>query len=128
MDRYNPDQAPEAGAWNSLDEGERILLARQYHKRKGIRLPNANLHAVFHVIVENQIAMGAEMNVSRTLDRLIADGLDRHDALHAIASVLAEHMHGMLSGSPTEFRPDAYASDLDALTVETWRQSGEDGA
>ncbi len=42
-----------------------------------------------HVVVENQIALGDEIPVARNLHQLMAQGLDRHDAIHAIASVKA---------------------------------------
>lgn len=124
MYRYDPDQAPNQSEWLALDDSEKNLLVKQYHKRERVKLPNADLHAAFHVVVENQIAIGDELNVSTTLDRLVADGLDRHDAVHAIASVLAGHIHSMMSDEPSEFSESAYASELDALTVEKWRELG----
>jgi hypothetical protein len=45
-------------------------------------------HAANHVIVENQLAMGDATVVPATLARLMQEGLDRHDAIHAIGSVL----------------------------------------
>jgi hypothetical protein len=90
-----------------------------------MKLPNAAVHAVIHVVVENQVAMGDEMNVAKTLDRLRSDGLDRHDAVHAIGAVLAGHMHSMLGGHASEFSREAYASNLDALTVGKWRKIGQ---
>jgi hypothetical protein len=42
---------------------------------------------VFHVIVENQAAQGLETPVRRTLARLQAEGLSRHDAVHAVGSI-----------------------------------------
>jgi len=124
MEKYNPKQAPDPGAWNAMDESERISLVKQFHKRKRVKLPNATMHALVHVIVENQIALGDEMNVSTTLDRLLAEGLNRHDAIHAIGTVAASHIHSMMSGQGSEFNQDAYASDLDALTAEKWRKMG----
>jgi hypothetical protein len=117
MDRYDPNQAPDPTEWNALDESEQILLVKQYHKRKRVKLPNAKVHAVFHVIVENQITMGEELRVSKTLDRLLADGLNRHDAVHAIGAVLAGHLNRLMGEGSAEFSEEAYASDLDALTV-----------
>lgn len=125
MNRYDPNQAPDPREWNALDEPEQILLAKQYHESERVDLPNAAVHAVFHVVVENQIAMGEEMTVSKTLDRLVADGLDRHEAVHAIGAILAGHMHSMMGEESSEFSEDAYASDLDALTVEKWREMGQ---
>lgn len=126
MDTYDPNHAPDPTWWKALDESEQIYHVKQYHKRKRIKLPNANLHAGFHAIVENQIALGDELNVSKTLDRLLAEGLDRHDAVHAIGSVLAAHMHRMMSKRSSGFSKDEYASDLDALTAETWGESGQE--
>jgi hypothetical protein len=125
MDRYEPNRAPDPREWNALDESEQIVLVQQYHKHERVELPNAAVHAVFHVVVENQIVMGDEMNVSKTLHRLQADGLDRHVAVHAIGSVLAAHLNGIMGEQAAEFSSDDYASDLDALTVEKWREMDE---
>jgi hypothetical protein len=40
-----------------------------------------------HVVVENQVALGEATSVPEALDRLINEGLDRHDAVHAVGSV-----------------------------------------
>jgi hypothetical protein len=125
MNTYNPNVAPDPDTWNALEETERVRIVEQYHKRKRIRMPNRRAHAIFHVIVENQIAMGDELNVACTLDRLMSEGLDRHEALHAVGSVLAEHMHSMMSGEPEDFSESRYSSDLDDLTAEKWKQMGQ---
>src|SRR5439155_17972527 len=93
MKRYDPLVPPSPEEWESIDEAERIRLAGEYHRRARIRLPNVRVHAVFHVIVENQIALGDETPVRRTMARLMSEGLDRHEAIHAVGSVLAAHMH-----------------------------------
>jgi hypothetical protein len=59
----------------------------QYHRRQGIRLPDKTVHALIHVIVENQVALGDKYPVKSVLSRLIAEGLNRHEAVHAIGSV-----------------------------------------
>ena len=125
MNTYNPNQAPDPDEWKALAEDVRLLLVKQYHKHKRIRLPNATLHAVFHAVVENQVAMGDEMNVARTLQRLLSEGLDRHDAIHAIGFVLAGHMRNMMSGAAPTFNETQYASDLEALTPEKWIQMAQ---
>jgi hypothetical protein len=93
--KYDPDRAPDAESWLKLDEQEGIDLVRTYHRRHRIRLPNADLHAVFHLTVENQIAMG-EPAIVEAMARLQRDGLSRHDAIHAIGSVLASHIHDIM--------------------------------
>ena len=50
-----------------------IRLVEEYHQRARIRLPNAAAHALFHAAVENQIALGDETPVKRTVERLQAD-------------------------------------------------------
>ena len=71
-----------------MDEAERIRLVEHYHRTARIKLPSVKAHSTFHVIVENQLAENVEP-VVRAMNRLTNEGLTRHDALHAIASVLA---------------------------------------
>jgi len=126
MDKYDPNKAPDPVEWMEIDESERITLIDHYHRHARVKLPNVQLHAHFHVIVENQIALGDEMNVAKTLKRLMGDGLDRHDALHAVASVLSRHMYRLMSRESSEFSPEDYAADMEALTVEKWRELGKE--
>lgn len=120
---YDPDKHLDVDEWQSTDEGEKEILVEDYHETAGVELPNAHLHAAVHVIVENQIAMGDELSVRRTLDRLMAEGLGRHDAVHAIGSVVSAHMFNMLKAEKT-FDDESYHADLERLTAESWRNSG----
>ena len=70
-----------------------------------------------HVIIENQLASGEPTQVRAALGRLRAAGLGRHEAIHAIASVLVRHLHGLLRGTPAEH---LYEAEVDALTAEGW--------
>jgi hypothetical protein len=97
MKRYDPLVAPDPESWLTTDEGERQRLVERYHRRQGVRLPNLRLHAVIHVVVESQVAMGDELPVAGTLARLITEGLDRHEAIHAIGNVLAGHIHDLMT-------------------------------
>ena len=122
--RYDPLKAPEPEEWLLLDESERIRLAAEYHRRARIRLSNRKLHAQFHVIAENQIALGDKIPVRRTLVRLMEDGLDRHEAIHAIGLVLGEHMYDLVHGAVAQPDPNQpYFTALDRLTAEEWRRS-----
>ena len=63
--------------------------------------------------------------VKAKLLKLMREGLDRHEALHAIGSVLAEHLCNMLSLEASEGDPNIrYHQALESLTAESWRQSG----
>ena len=122
MDPSNPDRPPPAAEWLDTDEGRRIEQVSLYHRRMRIRLPNPQLHAVIHVIVENQLALG-EPAVVETLARLQQDGLDRHDALHAIGSVLAADLYDLMQeGShATDAVWRRYLERLQTLTAAAWR-------
>ena len=61
----------------------------------------------------------------RALVRLMEEGLDRHEAIHAIAMALSEHIWDLLQGVGP--KPDSnapYFAALDHLTAEEWRRSG----
>jgi hypothetical protein len=122
--RYDPLKAPDSEEWLALDEQERIDLARDYHRRKGIRPPNATLHATLHAIVESQIALADETPVRRTAQRLMDEGLDRHEAIHAIGLVLIEFIRDLMSAPKPGGDPNVpYFAALERLTAEDWRRS-----
>lgn len=122
MNTYDPSKTPNAREWLAIDEGMRYELVRSYHRRTRVRPPNSRLHAAMHVAVENQIALG-EPAVVETLGRLLAEGLQRHNAIHAIGSVLADHMQALLKGAappdPAAANRD-YAAALRRLTAAGW--------
>ena len=129
MKRYDPLKAPDPKEWLALDEQQRISVAQQYHVAARIKVPNVRLHATAHAIVENQIALGEEIPVARTLRRLMAEGLDRHEAIHAIGSVLMGFIHDLMKQTETHGEPagdpnQAYYAELESLTAESWRRSG----
>ena len=62
-------------------------------------------------------------HVTATLARLRQEGLDRHDAIHAIGSVLADHMRQLMTGELNVPDPNPiYFAALDRLTAESWRR------
>lgn len=125
--RYDPDKHPDPKEWLALDEDDRLQGVREYHQKKRIRLPNARLHAVIHVIVENQVALGKEIPAKSTLLRLMREGLDRHDAVHAIGSALAAHLFDLLKIRPEGTDLNAiYYAELRRLTAESWRKSASE--
>ena len=124
MDDYDPLEAPDPEEWRESDEGERILTVEDYHRRARTKLPNRTVHATIHVVVENQLAEPVP-EVVAVLGRLMEEGLDRHDAIHAIGSVLAKHMFSALQGDDTYDLNEAYLRDLKDLTAETWLASAE---
>jgi hypothetical protein len=128
LDGYDPEEAPDPGEWLERDEDERRRLVEAYHARAGIDLPNADIHAAIHVIVENQIAFGDEVPVGRTIGRLMAEGLGRHEAVHAVGSVVSGFISDAARGrnrSKDEFTND-YNAAVERLTAEGWCRSFEE--
>ena len=120
---YDPTIAPDPGEWLELDEDERRLRIESYHRRAGTHLEREEVHAIFHLIIENQIASGDPQIVGPTVNRLMAEGLDRHEAIHAIGSVLGGFMADMVREKGAVLFPnDAYSAALERLTAESWRR------
>jgi hypothetical protein len=128
MPKYDPDHAPDPKHWLALDEQLRISLAERFHRAARIELPSIKTHAAFHAIVENQIAMQHAPAV-RAMERLAKQGLSRHECLHAIGWVLAQHLYE-LSTSTTEDTPAVnqarYDAALERLTAADWRAQAEE--
>ena len=99
-----------------------MVLVEDYHRRAKIDLPQAKLHAAIHAVVERQLAEQLPAAVN-ALQRLLAEGLERHDAIHAIGSVLGEHMRQLMIGALDAENPNAsYFGALDQLSVSSWRR------
>jgi hypothetical protein len=130
IENYDPLVEPAPDDWLAADEQSRIDAITRYHLREGFKGERLGAHAAVHGIVENQIALGDELPVRRTLQRLIAEGLDRHDAIHAIGSILVGHINELVrkadlgDGKAAGDTNDAYFSELERLTAKSWRRSG----
>jgi hypothetical protein len=85
-----------------------------------VELPNEEAHATIHVIVENQIAAGDETPARETLGRMIREGLDRHDAIHAIGNVLVGYMQELAGGAAAAGANEKYNEELRKLTAAEW--------
>jgi hypothetical protein len=95
-DEYDVANPPPAEEWLEMDEGERILVVEEAHRRT--RAPigqNATAHATIHVVVDNRLAAGDAVVVA-AYDRFRAAGIDRHTTVHALASAVTRHMVAVL--------------------------------
>jgi len=120
LKRYDPNKAPDPGDWLAGDEARRIDLVSSYHRRAGAPLPSLKGHSTLHVIVENQLAT-AEPAVVETLSRLQGEGLTRHAAVHAIGSILLEHLNWLMQQAEVPSEPNArYFRRLENLTAAGW--------
>jgi hypothetical protein len=75
--------APNRDVWLATDEQERIDAVLKSHRLARIELPNKQLHASVHSIVENQLAEKVA-SVVEAMPRLMKEGLTRHEAVHAL--------------------------------------------
>lgn len=117
--RYDPEVTPDRVEWLATTEADRLAAVRRHHKSVTRGTESPALHAAIHVVVETQLA---ERHPAATaaMDRLIADGLSRHDALHAIGSLVAEDIFDILK-SRRPHDPKTYARKLYQLTAASWR-------
>ena len=124
--QYDAIEQPNSEIWLDLDETERVDLVIDYHRRIGVQLETPELHATAHVVVENQVALGDATPVPETLDRLMDEGLDRHEAVHAIGSILMRIMfdavHKPDDGSDINAN---YYRELTLLTAADWRSKSK---
>jgi len=121
---YDPSVAPDSTAWLDMDEDERLEMVREYHRRRRIKLPNLDAHALTHAVIENQLEEGL-VPASSAFNRLLAEGLDRHEAVHALGSVLMEHIWNLTNKPRGDGDPNApYLAALEKLTAASWRNCG----
>ncbi|SIT37903.1 conserved hypothetical protein [Paraburkholderia piptadeniae] len=62
------------------------------------------------------------------MHRLAKEGLMRHDAIHAIASVVAEHVFDALNtgqSDDADVSQARYLAAVERLTAATWREGGK---
>lgn len=126
MSKYDPAIGPDPAEWGSLEDDEKLEIVQQYHEQHDADLPDVALHSLIQTVVENQVALGAETPVADTLARLKKEGLDRHDAIHAVASVLVNYLYEMMGGSDASGHTEQYYEALTELTAESWGAQGGD--
>ena len=85
---------------------DKIFEIRQAILREHTERPHPDLsrdalkiHLVIHELVEKQLVEGDPPEVEETLSRLLARGLTRHEALHAIGKVITQEAYGMMRGA-----------------------------
>ena len=100
-----------------------MRLAAAHHRAARIRLPSVETHALFNAVVENQVAEGLDC-VVRAMARLMSEGLSRHDALHAIGSVVAEHPYAIARKTKDDPKTiqTQYNAAVEQLSAKVWRQ------
>jgi hypothetical protein len=127
MTEYDPNVPPDPDEWSEMDEEECIAAALEYHQEQEGEMQRIRMHAMIHATVENQVAMGEEIPVAATVERLMGEGLSRHDAIHAVGCVLSDHLQRVFEGdAPSKVLNRRYYRELKELTPESWRERFEE--
>ncbi|OUL56616.1 hypothetical protein [Pseudoalteromonas ulvae] len=121
MDTYNPNKEVDSESWLALDEDTRIDLVHDFHSGLDLELAEdgLQLHSSIHVIVENQLAMEVDL-LPETIAKLTRQGLNRHEAIHAIGAIITEDIFDVMKGNTEEFSPKKYRRKLQKLTAKRW--------
>ncbi len=126
MEIYDALTAPDPKEWLETDEYEQLDLVEDYHRR--VRAPlsrsQRTLHANLHVVIENQIAAADPALAGQTVERLMKEGLDRHEAVHAVAAIMAVKIQEVVHNNKLFDQPD-YLTQLERLSAERWRRQDE---
>lgn len=121
MNEHDLEVTPSAEEWLALDEDQRIARIQEAHVRTGAPAgQSASAHASIHVVVENRLAEGAAPVVA-AYERCRAAGLDRHTAIHALASVVTNHMLGVLE-QRADFSQETADRDFAAIDPAQWQR------
>lgn len=124
---YDASRSPDPADWLAAAEDTRLAAVERHHLglTTHARMPRPRLHAALHLVVESQLAAGEPPEARRALERLLAGGLDRHEAVHAIGLVVSDVTSAAMDGRRFDAR--LYAAELDALTPERWRALSSGG-
>ncbi len=127
MDKYDALTPPAPEEWLQLDEAEQQLLVEDYHHGLADELPSLQMHVLAHMIAETQVAMGSSTRAAATVERLLGEGLDRHDAIHAVGSVVMSLIAELMQEPPSGRDVKADLDErLDELTATSWLKGESD--
>ena len=121
LTHYDPEEAPDPQDWLSLDEQKQLQWVCDYHVAAHADLPDLRAHAVVHTVVEARIAQNSEPTAS-TVDRLRREGLSRHEAIHAVGSVVTGRGRIFWPLPDAEEQQRQWNAELEALSADGWRR------
>jgi hypothetical protein len=106
---------------------ERVRREHEQAPHPSMEGSRLRLHLAVHVVVETQVKAGAPAIVAATLDRLQREGLDRHEAVHAIGSVASEEVVVCLARGQA-YDEERYTQRLAELSAASWNEAWEQAA
>jgi hypothetical protein len=119
-DTFDMSRAPDPAAWLALEEGERIEQVAEAHRRTRSAVGGSeSAHAAIHAAVETRLASG-DAAVVFAYQRFRTAGVDRHNTVHALASVVTDHMMAVLE-SREGFDQATADRAFEALDPTAWK-------
>ncbi|MBI4388767.1 MAG: DUF1841 family protein [Nitrospinae bacterium] len=91
------------------------------------QIVNPFVHTVLHTIVDRQILNQDPEFVAETHRRLMGEGIDEHDSLHAIISQYADLYFSSVRRGGGQFDQLEYQSRLARISVSDGPQKGGEG-
>lgn len=101
------------------DEGLRLELIGAEHPTEDDPDSPARVHASMHLVVANQVLGDTPPEVWPTLQRIVAKGYTRHDAIHMVAVGVSNTIYHAMKGTPQA--PQVYLDYLASLPAQAVR-------
>ena len=96
------------------EEGELALVPREVNGQ----IVNPFVHTVLHVIIDRQLQVGDPDYIAAAHTRLTEQGMDSHEALHAIIAIYA-NLHFAGTRKSTQFDSLDYETQVNSLAYKT---------
>ena len=95
------------------EEGEMASIPREVNGM----IVNPFVHTVLHVTIDRQLQLGDPEFVALAFERLVGQGMDSHEALHAIIAIYAD-LHFAKTRRDMQFDALAYETQINSLSYE----------
>ena len=95
------------------EEGEMASIPREINGM----IVNPFVHTVLHVTIDRQLQLGSPEFVGEAYQRLTSQGMDPHEALHAIIAIYA-NLHFASTRRDMQFDALAYETQINSLNYE----------
>jgi hypothetical protein len=96
------------------EEGDMASIPREINGM----IVNPFVHTVLHVIIDRQLQVGDPEYVAAAHTRLTEQGMDSHEALHAIIAIYA-NLHFAGTRKSTQFDSLDYETQVNSLAYKT---------
>ena len=95
------------------EEGEMASIPREVNGM----IVNPFVHTVLHVTIDRQLQVGDPEYVATAYVRLVGQGMDEHEALHAIIAIYA-NLHFAKTRRDMQFDALAYETQINSLSFK----------